>query len=380
MTCGMLCTQALGFLIGIICVEYEHIAIGVSVGIYLMLVMLSNIFIPVKEMPQIFQMMSNISFTKLIYYSVLIIVYGLGRCRSDQLSLGLFKHDIDDNLFWIYVKYLPIYSIILRILAYFVLYFKANTIFEMKKFKNILNKWFVFSLDSKRDIESEKESEFSNNNNIEDSAIFCTSNKSLEVINTEKLSEEENENKLSIAWIDLSLKIQKKIFTKEKIILRQLNGFFEFGSLNALMGPSGAGKTSLLKCLNGRNQLEICKESKIYLSRFRKIRTCFVSQDVSEHLINGLTAKQSMIYASKLKNPIKGVDHEIIVKNLMNELLISDIEGTNVEKCSSGEQKRLVIAMELTSGFKLNLMFIDEPTIGLDSNSAEEVRFFILFI
>jgi len=246
----------------------------------------------------------------------------------------------------------------------------------MKRFKNILNKWFVSSLDSKRDIESEKESEFSDNSNIEDSAIFCISNNSLEVINTEKLSKEANQNKLSIAWIDLSFRIKKKIFTKEKIILRQLNGCFEFGSLNALMGPSGSGKTSLLKCLNGRNQSEICEESKIYLSRFRKIRTCFISQDVSEHLIYGLTAKQAIIYASKLKNSIKGVDHEIIVKNLMNELLISDIEETNVENCSSGEQKRLVIAMELTSGFKPNLMFIDEPTSGLDSNAAEVVRIF----
>jgi ABC-type multidrug transport system fused ATPase/permease subunit len=255
----MICTQALGFLIGIVCVKYELIAIGVSVGIYFMLVLLSNIFIPVKEMPQIFQMMSNLFFTKFIYYSVLIIAYGLDRCRTDQLSLALYKHGIDNNLFWIYVKYLPIYSIILRILAYFVLYFKVNNIFEVDKFKNILNKWFVSSLDLKQVTEFNKE-DFFDKNNVKQSAVFTISNNILEIKSIEKVSEEINDNKLSIAWIDLSFRIQKKIFSEEKIILRQLNGYFEFESLNALMGPSGAGKKSLLKCLNGENQSEINEE------------------------------------------------------------------------------------------------------------------------
>ncbi len=66
----------------------------------------------------------------------------------------------------------------------------------------------------------------------------------------------------------------------------------------------------------------------------------------------------------------------------MKDLLISDIEDTNVENCSNGEQKRLVIAMELTSSFNPRLIFIDEPISGLDSNAAEVVRihYFILFI
>jgi ABC-type multidrug transport system ATPase subunit len=66
----------------------------------------------------------------------------------------------------------------------------------------------------------------------------------------------------------------------------------------------------------------------------------------------------------------------------MKDLLISDIEDTNVENCSSGEQKRLVLAIELTSSFKPNLIFIDEPTSGLDSNAAEvaRIRYFILFV
>ncbi|CAG2112213.1 unnamed protein product [Medioppia subpectinata] len=39
-------------------------------------------------------------------------------------------------------------------------------------------------------------------------------------------------------------------------------------------------------------------------------------------------------------------------------------------KCSSGQQKRIVMAMELTPDIKPNLICVDEPTSGVDSYSA----------
>ncbi|CAG2165982.1 unnamed protein product [Oppiella nova] len=180
-------------------------------------------------------------------------------------------------------------------------------------------------------------------------------------------------NKLCIAWTDLTLKVSGNWFTDEKVILNGINGYFEFGSLNALMGPSGAGKTTLLKCIFGRNRAKLSDETRIYLSKSKRIRTCFVSQDVSEHLLNGLTAKEALIYASKLKNTYDDIDHELHVTKLMNDLLISDIADNYCEDCSGGQQKRLVLAMELTANIMPNLICIDEPTSGLDSNSSEVV-------
>ncbi|CAG2112212.1 unnamed protein product [Medioppia subpectinata] len=185
------------------------------------------------------------------------------------------------------------------------------------------------------------------------------------------LSGNEYNGYLSIAWIDLTLKVDKTLYSSEKLILRGVNGLFEFNSLNALMGPSGAGKTSLLRSLNGMYRHLMTKESKIYLSAFHTIRTCFIAQDQREHLITGLTVKQSLIYASKLKNSLKSrLNHEINVFQLMQELAITDIMGVNVEKCSSGQQKRIVMAMELTPDIKPNLICVDEPTSGVDSYSA----------
>ncbi|CAG2165983.1 unnamed protein product [Oppiella nova] len=52
---------------------------------------------------------------------------------------------------------------------------------------------------------------------------------------------------------------------------------------------------------------------------------------------------------------------------------MSDIRDTRVDECSGGQQKRLSIAIELTQYVKPNLLCIDEPTTGLDSNAAENV-------
>ena len=182
----------------------------------------------------------------------------------------------------------------------------------------------------------------------------------------------------SIAWVDLTFKVKNVLFDENKTILNGLNGCVEFGSIIALMGPSGSGKTTLLKCLNGKLSSGIDPESKIFLSDDQKIKPCFVSQHSKEHLIMCLTAKQNLFYASKLKNSdikanIGSIDHNMNVKTIMEELMINDISDTPVDQCSGGEMKRLTIALEMTKVDKPNLLCIDEPTTGLDSNIAEIV-------
>ena len=180
---------------------------------------------------------------------------------------------------------------------------------------------------------------------------------------------------VSIAWVDLTFKVETVLFGENKTILNRINGCVEFCSITALMGPSGSGKTTLLKCLNGKLSSGIDTESKFFLSNDQKIKPCFVSLHSKQHLIMCLTAKQNLIFASKLKNSDfkANIDHNINVKTIMEELMISDISDTPVQNCSGGQQKRLTIAVEMTKVDKPNLLCIDEPTTGLDSNVAEIV-------
>ena len=54
----------------------------------------------------------------------------------------------------------------------------------------------------------------------------------------------------------------------------------------------------------------------------------------------------------------------------MRDFAIDDIRDVSIGKCSSGQQKRCVLAMELCAQQKPTLVCVDEPTSGLDSHSA----------
>ncbi len=115
-------------------------------------------------------------------------------------------------------------------------------------------------------------------------------------------------------------------------------------------------------------------ETEIYQSKFSPIRTCFITQQVSGHLLSGLTAKQSLLFASRFKNAqASGADHEAVARKWLTELGLEGAANTKVEYCSGGERQRLALGLELTSTEMPNLALIDEPTSNLDSYSAETV-------
>ena len=89
-----------------------------------------------------------------------------------------------------------------------------------------------------------------------------------------------------------------------------------------------------------------------------------------------LTVKESLMYSSLLKNyQIRKYkfNHEDNIQRILDDMLLNECQDNLVGLCSGGEQKRLSIAIELTSIVKPNLMCIDEPTSGLDSHATEKV-------
>ena len=186
-----------------------------------------------------------------------------------------------------------------------------------------------------------------------------------------------NEN-IAIAWTDLSVNVYQPLMKTDKVILDSISGYFEFNKINALMGSSGSGKTTLLKCFNASNKYSFGSDSNIWVKNDMKIKKCFVYQNHDKRVITGLTVRQALTYASKLKNSEERVvDHNQVVSEVMSDLLVSDIGDQLIEKCSGGQIKRICIGLELTAVRKPDLLLIDEPTTGLDSNSAEVVSFIL---
>ena len=202
-------------------------------------------------------------------------------------------------------------------------------------------------------------------------------------IQNEQSEREEIKGSLAIAWVNLTVS-KKLLFSKQqKVILDNINGQVNFGTLTAIIGPSGAGKTTLLNCINGFNQSDLSNESLFYVNKTKSIESCFIVQDHNQHLIMKLTVKESLMYSSLLKNSQYKryqLNHEENIEKILNDLLLNECKDNLVANCSGGEQKRLSIALELTSIVKPNLMCIDEPTSGLDSNASDQVDFQLIII
>lgn len=160
-----------------------------------------------------------------------------------------------------------------------------------------------------------------------------------------------------------------------KQILHGVSGTFESGKLTAIMGPSGAGKSTLLNGLaayitKGFSGTVKCNgEERDGSARFKKL-VAYIPQD--EELRLSLTVMENMMIAADLKLGYT-VTPEHKVEQVMDLLEVLGLEKhchTMAGRLSGGQRKRLAIALELLSNPPI--LFLDEPTTGLDSLSCSQ--------
>ncbi|XP_050347007.1 ATP-binding cassette sub-family G member 1 [Nymphalis io] len=156
-------------------------------------------------------------------------------------------------------------------------------------------------------------------------------------------------------------------------ILKGVNGCFKPGQLTAIMGPSGAGKTTLLNILAGYstkgakgeitvNGVCTCASQSTGRGGARYIRQ---HDDLRVHL----TVYESMSLAAALKlADFKSQERKEKVLEVLALLGLSKTSRTLCRDLSGGQKRRLAVALELLSD--PSLLFLDEPTTGLDSSAS----------
>ncbi|KAF3429444.1 hypothetical protein E2986_03838 [Frieseomelitta varia] len=163
--------------------------------------------------------------------------------------------------------------------------------------------------------------------------------------------------------------------TGRKEILHGINGRLPAKHLIALMGPSGAGKSTLLDILSGFRTTGV--NGNVYvngcvrqMNSFRKCSAYITQDDRLEAL---LTVIENMTVAADLKLPtnISKSKKETIIKKILTTLGLYEHVNTLTGKLSGGQKKRLSIALELVNN--PTVVFLDEPTTGLDSSSCTQV-------
>ena len=164
-------------------------------------------------------------------------------------------------------------------------------------------------------------------------------------------------------------------------ILSDVNGQFPHSRLIAIMGPSGAGKTSFLNVLAGRSgyarMAGTISINHIPCSTTRlRSYAGFVPQDDILH--PDLTVYENLYYSAMLRLPrsMKKKQKFRIIEDTIEMLGLDHIRDSrvgSVEKrgISGGQRKRVNIGTELVAN--PSLLFMDEPTSGLDASAALEV-------
>jgi len=151
-----------------------------------------------------------------------------------------------------------------------------------------------------------------------------------------------------------------------KPVLKSVSGHFKSNELVAIIGPSGCGKTTLLQFLAG-NQSE--QQARMRIVGLEEPKVAFIGQDDS--LLPGLTARETLVYASRLQNTRRPFDHAAHVQPILNELGLAECADRLVTKLSGGQAKRVTIAQELL--YPTNLLILDEVTSGLDASTSYSI-------
>eukprot|EP00897_Mesotaenium_endlicherianum_P002106 jgi/Mesen1/1923/ME000145S01008 len=180
-------------------------------------------------------------------------------------------------------------------------------------------------------------------------------------------------------YVDMPPEMRQQGFTESKLqLLRNVSGAFRPGVLTALVGVSGAGKTTLMDVLAGRKTGGYI-EGDIRVSGFPKVQETFArvagyceQTDVHSPQV---TVEESLIYSAWLRLPasVPASTRQEFVEEVMALVELAPLRGALVglpgaTGLSTEQRKRLTIAVELVAN--PSIIFMDEPTSGLDARAA----------
>ncbi|KAL5735140.1 hypothetical protein ACOSP7_033001 [Xanthoceras sorbifolium] len=180
-------------------------------------------------------------------------------------------------------------------------------------------------------------------------------------------------------FVDMPAEMKSQGIEEDRLqLLRDVSGAFRPGVLTALMGVSGAGKTTLMDVLAGRKTGGYI-EGSISISGYPKNQETFarVSGYCEQNDIHSpnVTVYESLLYSAWLRLP-KDVNEEtrkMFVEEVMDLVELNPLRNSlvglpGVDGLSTEQRKRLTIAVELVAN--PSIIFMDEPTSGLDARAA----------
>jgi energy-coupling factor transport system ATP-binding protein len=156
----------------------------------------------------------------------------------------------------------------------------------------------------------------------------------------------------------------------KKKVLSNINLHIEEKSINAIMGKSGSGKTTLIEILDG---LVIPTSGSIRISGIKnnvKDKIGMVFSNPNDQFFLDTVEKEISFATKHLNKKVKDVKKHVIDSLFMVGLDESYL-NKNPFNLSSGEKRKIAIASALCINPKI--LILDEPTIGLDNESIDNL-------
>lgn len=145
------------------------------------------------------------------------------------------------------------------------------------------------------------------------------------------------------------------------------------GDVYGLLGPNGAGKTTLISILCGiippsHGNVNYYIGAKKIDGQERRSRLGFVPQEYAFY--QELTAKQNLDYFGAMYN-LSRAELSVRIDELLEELGLTKVANKEVSTFSGGMKRRVNLAIGLIH--KPVILFLDEPTVGVDVQSKNAI-------
>lgn len=169
-------------------------------------------------------------------------------------------------------------------------------------------------------------------------------------------------------------------------VLKDINFSVESGEIVALLGQSGAGKTTIIRCITGLEKADrgsisiagkyICREENGSMTYAGKGQLFEIRKDLgmvfqSYHLFPHMTVLQNVTLSLTEVRNMPKEDAKKVGIQMLNSLGLGDKVDAHPFELSGGQKQRVAIARSCVTNPKL--LCFDEPTAALDPATTEEM-------
>lgn len=173
-------------------------------------------------------------------------------------------------------------------------------------------------------------------------------------------------------------KLNKEVPSKngKKTILDKVDCSIGANEFVAIIGGSGAGKTTLMTAMSG---FDTDVTGDVYCNginlreNFQTLKNIIGFVPQQDIIYENITLKKMLYYTAKLKMPEDTSKAEIDarIRDVLSMVELLDHQDTYIRRLSGGQKKRASIAVELLAN--PGLFFLDEPTSGLDPGTEQHL-------